>query len=343
MAKAVQTPAKSRRTIFFRDTGPNTRQWESHLERTPYEGLWQAISSSPRLSPEDLFPRLRVSAPTRVELQALVQRISERIGRHLERKGLLVRDLDSSHLALQLGDTEDALCELQGHSITYRVALGPHTGRKAFMLQSVPPRGEPPGSDRVAQASGFSLHAGVAAGADQRGTLERLCRTIARPAVAIERLSLTAQGHIRYALKTPYRDGTTHVIFEPLDFLARLAALVPSPGVNLTRYHGVFAPNHRWRAQIVPGQRGRDGSAGQGSAVPKHAAMSWAQRLKRVFGIQIERCEQCGGAVKIIASIEEPQLIGRILEHLGLDGSGAPSHQLPPARAPPIDSIGLFD
>jgi hypothetical protein len=65
---------------------------------------------------------------------------------------------------------------------------------------------------------------------------------ISRPAVAIERLSRTADGRIRYTLKTPYRDGTTHVMFEPLDLLARLAALVPSPGVNLTRYHGVFAP-----------------------------------------------------------------------------------------------------
>ncbi len=83
------------------------------------------------------------------------------------------------------------------------------------MLQSLPPSVEPPGSERVAQTAGFSLHAGVAAEADQRGKLERLCRYIARPAVAIERLSLTAQGHIRYALKTPYRDGTTHVIFEP--------------------------------------------------------------------------------------------------------------------------------
>jgi hypothetical protein len=65
----------------------------------------------------------------------LAQRISERIGRHLERKGLLVRDLDSSHLALEPGDTEDALTDLQGHSITYRIALGPHQGRKAFKLQ----------------------------------------------------------------------------------------------------------------------------------------------------------------------------------------------------------------
>jgi hypothetical protein len=286
-----------------------------------------------------------LSAPTRAELQALVQRISERIGRHLERKGLLVRDVQSSHLVFDPSDEDDALAELRGHSIAYRIAFGPHRGRKAFMLQSLPSRGEPPGSERVAQASGFSLHAGVAAGADQRGALERLCRYIARPAVAIERLSLTAQGHIRYALKTPYRDGTTHVIFEPLDFLARLAALVPSPGVNLTRYHGVFAPNHRLRARIVPAQRGRGAAdaAGQGRATPKHVSMSWAQRLKRVFGIEIESCEHCGGAVKIIASIEDPQVIGRILEHLGLDGSEAHSHQLPPARAPPIGASGLFD
>ena len=71
--------------------------------------------------------------------------------------------------------------------------------------------------------------------------------------------------------------------------------------------------------------------------------MSWAQRLKRVFGIEIERCEHCGGAVKIIASIEDPEVIGRILEYLGLDGSEAPSQKLPPARAPPSGPIGLFD
>jgi len=44
-------------------------------------------------------------------------------------------------------------------------------------------------------------------------------------------------------LKTPYRDGTTHVVLEPLDFMARL---VPRPRVNLTRYHGVIAPNSPW-------------------------------------------------------------------------------------------------
>jgi hypothetical protein len=76
----------------------------------------------------------------------------------------------------------------------------------------------------------------------------------ARPAVSEKRLSLTPNGNVRYQLKTPYREslarersecfghGTTHVIFEPLDFMAWLAAPVPKPRVKLTRFHGVFAP-----------------------------------------------------------------------------------------------------
>jgi Putative transposase len=179
----------------------------------------------------------RVSPPNREELQALVERIGERTGRHLERKGLLVRDAESSHLAFEPGGEDSALADLQGHSITYRIALGPHRGRKAFRLQSLAPSCAPDGPDQVAQASGFSLHAGVAAEAGQRDKLERRCRYISRPAVAIQRISRTADGRVRYTLKTPYRDGTTHVMFEALDFLARLAALVPSPGVNLTRFH----------------------------------------------------------------------------------------------------------
>ena len=76
---------------------------------------------------------------------------------------------------------------------------------------------------------------------DECKKLERLCRYIARPAVSEKWLSLTPNGNVRYQLKTPYRDGTTHVIFEPQDFIARLAALVPKPRVNLTRFQGVFA------------------------------------------------------------------------------------------------------
>ena len=55
---------------------------------------------------------------------------------------------------------------------------------------------------------------------------------------AVEQLSLIAQGNIRYVLKRPNQDGTTHVVFEPLDFLSRLAASVSSARVNLTHFHG---------------------------------------------------------------------------------------------------------
>jgi len=157
--------------------------------------------------------------------------------------------------------------------------------------------------------------------ADERRKLERLCRHIARPAVSEQRLSLTAQGKVRYQLKTPYRDGTTHVIFEPLDFISRLAALVPKPRVNLTRYHGVFAPNSHHRAWVTPVRRGRGDKTkvpGQEDATPvaSHAAMSWAQRLKRVFDIDIETCRVCGGSMKVIACIEDPLVIKKILTHL---------------------------
>jgi len=109
-----------------------------------------------------------------------------------------------------------------------------------------------------------------------------------------QRLALTPSGQVRYALKTPHRDGTTHIVLEPLDLMARLAALVPPPRMHLTRYHGVFAPHSRLRAAITPAGRGPGGKTAQKgkepSAKPRHVAMSWAQRLKRVFAIEIDTC-----------------------------------------------------
>jgi hypothetical protein len=142
-------------------------------------------------------------------------------------------DAENSYLA---GDVLEAgpMDQLLGSSITYRIAVGPQQGRKVFTLQTLPGCEEPFDAG-VGKVAGFSLHAGVAARADQRQELERLCRYISRPAISEKRLSLTPNGNVRYQLKTPYRDGTTHVIFEPLDFIARLAALVPKPRVNLTR------------------------------------------------------------------------------------------------------------
>ena len=198
----------------------------------------------------------------------------------------------------------------------------------------------------MAKAGGFSLHAGVAVQAHERQKLEHLCRYVARPAISEQRLALTRDGRVRYELKTPYRDGTTHVIFEPLDFMAKLAALVPKPRVNLTRFHGVFAPNSHYRVTITPAKRGKGaGKVGTVHLAPEErtpleqrAAMTWARRLKRVFNIDITECEKCKGPVKVIACIEDPVVIDKILNHLKAKEAKqvSPSTQLPPPRAPPL-------
>ncbi len=168
------------------------------------------------------------------------------------------------------------------------------------------------------------------------------------PAVSEKRLSLTPNGTIRYQLKTPYWDGTTHVISEPLDFIARLAALVPKPRVNLTRFHGVFAPNSRHRALVTPAKRGRghkDRVAGEPpTPAERHTSMTWAQHLKRVFNIDIETCNACGGAMKVIACIEDPVVIKQILDHLEHKSEASQPRALPESRAPPTElQHGLFD
>ena len=133
------------------------------------------------------------------------------------------------------------------------------------------------------------MHAGVAAKANERNKLERLCRYITHPAVSEKPLSLTEHGQVRYSFKNPWRDGSSHVIFEPLDFIARLAALIPKPRVNLTRFHGVFAPNPNHRALITPGGWGKGRNPNTADALTertpaeRHVVMTWAKRLKRVF------------------------------------------------------------
>jgi hypothetical protein len=70
---------------------------------------------------------------------------------------------------------------------------------------------------------------------------------VGRPPVATERLSELPDARILYRLRHRWRDGTTHVVFEPLDLVARLAALVPPPRFNTVRYHGILAPCAGWR------------------------------------------------------------------------------------------------
>ncbi|ECB7949511.1 IS91 family transposase [Salmonella enterica subsp. enterica serovar Berta] len=270
-----------------------------HFHMLWLDGVYEDTTERPQRK-----PRLhRTRAPTSAQLTELAGTIAHRVCRHLSRRGWLEGEDES-----------------------------------VFLSDSA-------GSD-AGKVGGFSLHAGVAAEAHESHKLEKLCRYITRPAISEQRLSISPQGRVRYQLKTPWRNGTTHVEWDAVDFIAKLAALVPPPRAHLTRFHGVFAPNANLRAQLTPSGRGRrpagdavpvDASAHDEPRSPeqKRRAMSWAQRLKRVFSIDVTTCAHCGGAVRIVASIEDPKAIRAILAHFEKHGALEQAHYRPAARAPP--------
>jgi hypothetical protein len=102
----------------------------------------------------------------------------------------------------------------------------------------------------VGEHKGLTLHAGVRFGALDRTGRERLVRYCTRPPVAMERLSILRDGSVAYRLEYASK-RRSHRVMQPMERMARLAAIVAPPGLPLTRYHGVLAPNSSWRRQIV--------------------------------------------------------------------------------------------
>jgi len=115
-------------------------------------------------------------------------------------------------------------------------------------------------------------------------------------ALSDERVQLNAVGQVELQLKTPWRDGTTHLVMSPLEFMQRLAALVPRPRLHLIRYHGVLAPNARLRPLVVPQEpelqeRAAEAAAAAGceadTVQSRPHRISWARLLKRVFSCDV--------------------------------------------------------
>jgi hypothetical protein len=120
----------------------------------------------------------RARRPTGDELTRLLDRLSRRIVRVLARRGLLIADPEQPSLDWV---PDSSLDHLQAASVSYRIAIGPHAGRKALTLYSLPPVEEAPNHPLLARRAGFSLHAATVCEAWQRSRLERLCRYITRP------------------------------------------------------------------------------------------------------------------------------------------------------------------
>ena len=279
--------------------------------------------------------------PEDAEILQVTTLVAGRVLAMIQRRGL-------EDEADGLTENDPGLAALYAAAVRGRIATGPKAGNRVATFGGDHIDGdslETMASPRCAAVSGFNLHANVSIAARDRERLERLLRYATRPALAVERLSKLPDGRLVYRLKRPWRDGTTDIIFDALNFLAKLAALVPAPRVHLTRFHGILAPAAKWRPLITPTRVGEPDvpsavlplspPAGTvkasveaqvaGNATPPTRNYTWALLMMRVFAWDVLRCERCGGRMKILAAIHPPDVTRKILECLGL-----------PSRAPPL-------
>ncbi|MGH2524119.1 MAG: transposase [Anaerolineales bacterium] len=181
-------------------------------------------------------------------------------------------------------------------------------------MQTVPTREPPLTLVRCTNEQGFSLHAAVCCAAHQREKREHLCRYITCPAIANERLALNRAGQVVLTLKTPYRDGTTHLVMSPLEFMQATryagspSAVASDPLPWGARRRQAASRGHSERA----GQRQYPLSGSRDAPPPSASArLSCARLLKRVFDIDLEYCPHCVGPFKIIVAIVDSTVIAK--------------------------------
>ncbi len=276
-----------------------------------------------------------------------VRRVVARLRRRLEHLGVVGAAIGDD-TADPLADESAALAGLSRAAVLGRMALGTRAGRGPVRIGANP---DAPWVERQvplhAHDGGFDLHAAVHVDAGDRDRLERLCEYLCRPPLGERRLRRLHDGRIALALQRPWADGTTHLVFTPRELLERLVPLVPRPRINLVLYHGVLAPNAPWRREVVaraepetdavdairlaaPADDEHEDTE-RHRARPKYRA--WADLMRRTFETDVLCCPRCGGRMTVLATIDDPAVIRRILMHLGLSlDTGDP---LPAARGSP--------
>ena len=274
------------------------------FEELLLDGVFSAIADGDAL---EFYP---TPPPSDAEVARLLGRIRARILRLLARRGL-APDVEVTPPD-PVAEESPALAGLSSASVRGQVALGERAGARLLALGRDPEaRWATSGGARHAHLDGFDLHANVTVQGEDRKGLEQLCRYLLRPAVAQDRLRLTGEGRVVLELKAAWGDGTTHLVFEPVDFLGRLAALTPRPRINLVFYHGVLAPHARARTAVVrygvaasteagpipeAGSVGTDTRAsGGGTSSPTGRGWRWADLMRRAFDWDVLACPRCGG------------------------------------------------
>ncbi len=226
----------------------------------------------------------------------------------LHRRGLTVREGADAppppppdplsgciQIALGLGHREQ-----QGPALTIASDEPPRPGRS-----------EPP---LCAIAQGVNVHAGVVVPAGDRAALERVVRYLLRSPLSLKRLSLRDDGAVVYRLQRPDRRGRTALVMTPLEFLARLAAILPAPRLALRRQLGVLSAGSPDRRKVVPAPPLPERCHPTSKAPTR---VRWAELLRRVFDLDGLRCERCGGRMRPVALVTDPAEAERYLRHAG--------------------------
>jgi hypothetical protein len=190
-----------------------------------------------------------IEPPTDQQVERLTGVIRRRVLGLLRRQGVLD---DEGNLVTDAGEDDGSALEvLTAASVQGVIAMGPDAGKKMTRLGAQAElRGEGwerKPKPRCAVVGGFSLHADAAVHGHDRKGLEHMCRYVARPPVARERLSVLPTGKVYYRFKNEWRDGSRGIVMDGVEFVGRIAALIPRPQVNLVRYHGCLAPGSKIR------------------------------------------------------------------------------------------------
>jgi hypothetical protein len=250
------------------------------------------------------------------------------------------------HLGRLTGEDKDqqvTLDHLANASVQGLVATGPRRGCRVLRLGGTGEDAEAAiMGKRCADVAGFNVHANVRVRANDRDGLEHLCRYLARPPIANDRLQELPDGRLALRFKQVWRDGTTRIVFTPHELIEKLIPLIPRPRCHLVRYHGILGPAAKDRAKVVPTPPAPPAppapdAAGESREIditklPRVSRLPWALLLKRVFMTDALTCPKCQGRMKILAAITKPEAIRKILDHLGIPSE--PPRRIA-ARPPP--------
>lgn len=332
IARSLKEPVPG--TISF------TQRWGSALNLNPHLHIVCCDGVYTRNTKGE--PRFRTLEPiTDGGVETLLRTISRKVMRHLTKQGYLDKqgEVVLNPTADDIFTEHQALAQATASSIAGKIAFGPNAGRyvtkigKGFGFAEEIPLAK---GRRCFKLNGFSLHANTAVKSHQRQQLRKLIEYIARGPLSNERLTITDDGKVKLQLKRSFDDGTSHLLFTPEEFIEKLSALIPPPRRHLVRWAGCFAPNSPYRKQITlkpelkkgfpfPG----DCRAEEGSDEPPPVRnSSWSRMLAKVFNIDVSTCDACGGDLRAICAVTDPDSVARYLRHLNVDPD-------PPSRSPP--------